>query len=407
MTKTLKNISFFSLFALILVMAVATVVDKVFGTETALISIYNAWWFVALWGICVIFAVIYAVRSDLRKNLVAAIVHFAFVLILAGAFVSFLTSQRGFVHLRQGEILNYYLIPEKDGGTVREALPFNVKLLMFSKTPLVLSDIEGVRADDGKANRGDRQKGSFFSYLQIDGNTCCVWLNHIYKYKNYRFYQYEYDSDERGVTLLVNRDPAGIAITYAGYLLLLVSGLWLLFVKLPFKGTVLLTAVTAVVWLFISQIKPMTPVLRSPMLAAHVSVIMVSYAILLIIAVLSAIYLVRESINRRQPSAENRNSNIERLTSTLLFPAVFLLAFGIFIGAVWANVSWGRYWGWDSKETWALITLLVYAIPFHKRAFPKFRDAKFLHRYLLVAFLSVLMTFLGVSFLLGGLHSYL
>jgi cytochrome c biogenesis factor len=373
-------------------MAAATVAEKFFGTENALANIYNARWFVALWVICAASAVIYIKNTKLRQNGVALLLHFAFFVILCGAFTSFLTSKRGYIHIRQGEILNYFLIPKANDETAREPLPFNIKLLMFSKTPLNIGDLE-----NNKPAESGKQNGAFFSYLQIDGKTCCVWLNHIYKYQNYRFYQYEYDNDEMGVTLLVNRDPTGIAITYSGYLLLLVSAVWLLFKKLKWKRFLYLSATTALVWFFISQIKPMTPVLRSPMLAAHVSVIMVAYVLLLVIAVLSVVALLKKQ----------KNSNLYNINSKLLFPAVFLLAIGIFTGAVWANISWGRYWGWDSKETWALITLIIYAIPFHKNTFSKFREQNFFHKYLFIAFLSVLMTFLGVSFLLGGMHSYL
>ncbi|MDR0811803.1 MAG: cytochrome c biogenesis protein CcsA [Paludibacter sp.] len=431
--KISRNIAFISLFVLIAALAAATIIEKFFGTETALSAIYHSWWFIALWGVCAIAGIYYLIIYNLHNKIVNRkflnckfIIHLSLIIILAGAFTSFLTSKRGFVHIRQGEILNYFLIQDEGGETARENLPFDVKLLMFSKTPLTPA-LRSVPFDKGDNARNERRglKGDFFSYLQIDGKTCCVYLNHIYKYKGYRFYQYEYDSDERGVTLLVNRDPAGIAITYAGYLLLLVSALWLLWKKkLTIKGKhaglpllPIIAIPTAAVWFFISQIKPMTPVLRSPMLAAHVSVIMVSYVLLLIIAVLSAIALIKEKrtkskekrqrqlLPEKQQVAENFQFSI--LNSQLLFPAVFLLAIGIFIGAVWANISWGRYWGWDSKETWALITLLVYAVPFHKKTFPKFQDPKFFHRYLLIAFLTVLMTFLGVSFLLGGMHSYL
>ena len=91
----------------------------------------------------------------------------------------------------------------------------------------------------------------------------------------------------------------------------------------------------------------------------------------------------------------------------MLYPALFFLAAGIFIGAVWANISWGRCWGWDAKETWALITMLVYAVPMHKKSFPVFRKPSKFHLFCVIAFLTVLMTFLGVSFLLGGIHSYI
>jgi ABC-type transport system involved in cytochrome c biogenesis permease subunit len=91
----------------------------------------------------------------------------------------------------------------------------------------------------------------------------------------------------------------------------------------------------------------------------------------------------------------------------LLYPALFLLAAGIFIGAVWANQAWGRYWGWDAKETWALITLLAYALPVHWKSLRFFATPRRFHLYCLLAFLTVVMTFLGVGFLFGGMHSYL
>jgi len=133
------------------------------------------------------------------------------------------------------------------------------------------------------------------------------------------------------------------------------------------------------------------------MLALHVSVIMISYVLLLIIAITSLIGILSKSKRER----------MHQWNKKLLYPALFLLVAGIFIGAVWANISWGRYWGWDAKETWALITMLVYALPMHRKSIAVFRNPLKFHRYCLIAFFTVLMTFLGVSFLLGGIHSYL
>jgi len=104
-----------------------------------------------------------------------------------------------------------------------------------------------------------------------------------------------------------------------------------------------------------------------------------------------------------------RASDLERITAfsqLLLYPAVFLLTIGIFLGAVWANVSWGNYWSWDPKESWALITLMVYAVPLHKASVGAFRKPRFYHTYMVCAFLAVLITYFGVNFLLGGMHSY-
>ncbi|MBF1071258.1 MAG: cytochrome c biogenesis protein CcsA, partial [Prevotellaceae bacterium] len=79
---------------------------------------------------------------------------------------------------------------------------------------------------------------------------------------------------------------------------------------------------------------------------------------------------------------------------------------GIFIGAIWANVSWGRYWGWDPKEVWALITMLIYSFALHPGLLPVLRRPRPFHWFVLLAFLSVLFTYFGVNFLLGGMHSY-
>ena len=99
-------------------------------------------------------------------------------------------------------------------------------------------------------------------------------------------------------------------------------------------------------------------------------------------------------------------SHHSSLVSNLLVKAVLLLAIGIFLGAVWANVSWGRYWGWDPKEVWALITLLVYSVPLHRKSIKFLQTPKYYHLYMLLAFLTVLMTYFGVNYFLGGMHSY-
>jgi ABC-type transport system involved in cytochrome c biogenesis permease subunit len=90
----------------------------------------------------------------------------------------------------------------------------------------------------------------------------------------------------------------------------------------------------------------------------------------------------------------------------VLYPAVFLLAFGTFLGAVWANISWGNYWTWDPKETWALITLLVYSLALHGGSLKVLQNPRVFHIYCIIALLSVLITYFGVNLILGGIHSY-
>ena len=94
------------------------------------------------------------------------------------------------------------------------------------------------------------------------------------------------------------------------------------------------------------------------------------------------------------------------LSQLFLYPAEFLLTAGIFIGAIWANISWGRYWGWDPKEVWALITMLIYAFAMHSTSFAWLRKPVHYHWFMVLAFLAVLITYFGVNFFLGGLHSY-
>ena len=156
------------------------------------------------------------------------------------------------------------------------------------------------------------------------------------------------------------------------------------------------------------SITHLMPVLDSPLLSIHVAVIMTSYALLAFIALngFAALGLVGGAKLLKRPTDSEHLQRLQLVSTVMLYPAVFLLATGIFVGAVWANVSWGTYWSWDPKEVWALITLLVYAMPLHSRVLAKFNNPVFFHVYMAVAFLSVLFTYFGVNFLLGGLHSY-
>lgn len=152
------------------------------------------------------------------------------------------------------------------------------------------------------------------------------------------------------------------------------------------------------------QITPLMPVLASPLLSVHVTIVMLSYALFALIA-MNSLYALG-LLYRANPLQRNRIAQLTLLNQVLLTPAVFLLAAGIFIGAVWANQSWGCYWGWDPKEVWALITLLVYSFALHTASLPFFRRERNLHLFLALAFLCVLITYFGVNFFLGGMHSY-
>ena len=151
------------------------------------------------------------------------------------------------------------------------------------------------------------------------------------------------------------------------------------------------------------QITQLMPVLASPLLSIHVVVIMIAYSLLAFIMLNGVTAVILHYSNKECIPQIERLQVISRI---ILYPAIFLLTIGIFVGAIWANVSWGRYWGWDPKEVWALITMLVYALALHPSSLPPFRKPMFFHIFSIVAFLTVLVTYFGVNYILGGIHSY-
>lgn len=150
----------------------------------------------------------------------------------------------------------------------------------------------------------------------------------------------------------------------------------------------------------INQMDPaigqMMPVLNSPLLSIHVSIIMMSYALLSLTFICGIMGICMRS----------HGEELQALSRLFLYPALTCMGFGIFIGAIWANVSWGNYWSWDSKETWALITFMIYAVVVHTQSLPIFRKPLTYHIYITLAFLSIVMTYFGVNYFLTGMHSY-
>lgn len=150
----------------------------------------------------------------------------------------------------------------------------------------------------------------------------------------------------------------------------------------------------------INQMDPaigqMMPVLNSPLLSIHVSIIMMSYALLSLTFLCGVMGILLRS----------HGEELQALSRVFLYPALATMGFGIFIGAIWANVSWGNYWSWDSKETWALITFMIYAVVAHTQSLSLFRKPLAYHVYMTLAFLSIVMTYFGVNYFLTGMHSY-
>lgn len=539
--KLFKHLSIGQFALITAILMVATIMEKIHGTEYVLQNIYHADWMIALWTTATLSGIVYVLQRRMQRQPVTLCLHLAFAVILLGAFVTHTTGRQGQMHLRVGEYSNQYLLPD---STI-EKFPFSISLHGFEVTRYA----------------GTETPMDFTSTIVIYDNERIegtVSMNSIFKHKGYRFYQSGYDNDERGTFLAVSHDPWGIGITYAGYSLLLLSMilffvqpdsrfrtalrkgrniaiiLLMLFVsttssarntqQIPAKenaialqgtnygaealynsmsdnrplaitclatGTILFVLfcinrkenrtrqilaswikviawVTAaylslqialrwhigghiplsngyetmvfMAWLSIlmtpiagnrvkemlpfgyivcglallvstfgdstEQIAPLAPVLRSPLLSIHVVVIMISYTLLAFTMLNGVAALIINTTHKNTPLANREIAELQRISTLMLYPAVFLLTAGIFIGAVWANISWGRYWGWDPKEVWALITMLVYSATLHSSSIKTMRRPMFFHIYCIVAFLAVLMTYFGVNFILGGMHSY-
>ncbi len=659
--------------AVVIVMAIATIVEKIHGTTFVSTKIYSTWWFSAIWGILAIASIARIITSGMQKTLTVLMLHISFAVILAGALTTHLTSKKGYLHLRCGEKARLYTEQISNGDMRTATLPFSVTLNDFN-----------IKNYEGTTTHSDYASHLTFSTDEGSVNET-VSMNNIAVVEGYRFYQTSFDRDMKGSILTVTYDPYGTGITYIGYGLLIVSAILLLLLRTPrikqlyrqlngskvlaigclvlvaatsfaktpvvaredaekaerklivyngricplntlahdfclkitgktsykglsaeqfllslplapeewsekqllkiknkalkerlgistdlarikdfyesdgrykldillneqmskgedeqdkklvrsiydvdeqislvnaavtgkliehYKGNnppsetrisaeilynqlpltvvgafMILTGILIIViaeiirkkgfavklgilliisafqlavfilrWYisgniplsngyetmaFVSlstslltlsaiwmlrkqtfvcntvtigglmiagltllvahlsemspQITSLMPVLHSPWLTTHVSLIMISYSLFAFMAVIAGVDLVK------------KDARLDALNRLMLYPAEIFLTIGIFLGAIWANQSWGTYWSWDPKEVWALISMLIYCVPLHVGSLPIMRKAKVHDIYLIIAFLSILMTYFGVNYLLGGMHSY-
>ncbi|SFZ91417.1 cytochrome c-type biogenesis protein CcsB [Flaviramulus basaltis] len=150
------------------------------------------------------------------------------------------------------------------------------------------------------------------------------------------------------------------------------------------------------------------PVLNSYWLMIHVAVIVASYGPFTLGMILGVVSLFLMIFTTKKNKLK-MDLNIKELTiinEMSLTVGLVMLTIGNFLGGMWANESWGRYWGWDPKETWALISIMVYAFVIHMRLVPGLRGRWFFNLCSIIAFASIMMTYFGVNFYLAGLHSY-
>ena len=468
----LKTLPFGAAAVIVTVLVAATILEKLCGSAFAIENIYHSWWLITLWALLAVAATAYILRTQRRGSLI--LLHASFVMVLLGAFVSFLTSKRGDMAISED------CVPASMfelGGGALERLPFRLQLAcvdtLYTDGVETPSDYVVRIVADGKAVQAEYVI-SLNAPAKIDGYQFCI-----------------KGVNGAGVSLLVSHDPYGRPISYAGYLMVFASFLLLFFDKksgfhallLQIKGVerkgesgkvpvkkerdawslgilarrmwvalpvsflflcvlwygrgvfpaangaealmllvlfVMLLAVAlgrnkrfvllsrllvvvaamffVVAALGLNDNSDVQPILRTPLLGIHVTTIIMAYALLACTAVNAVIALCTKDEKRRALQA--------LLGRLLLYPATMLLAGGIFIGAVWANLSWGRYWGWDPKEVWALVTLRVCSIGFHSHSLRFISRPVAFHIFCIAAFLAVLFTFFGVNYLLGGLHSY-
>jgi ABC-type transport system involved in cytochrome c biogenesis permease subunit len=369
-------------------MAAATVIEKYEGTDFVQANVYGSWWFILLWATLAVLSVAFMIKRRV-KNVLLILLHLSFVIILLGAFITHVTSWQGMVHLSMNTTSETFFMKNAKGKVVEKTLPF--KLTLVNCRTIYYPDTD-IPKD---------WETEFMVNYETNGK---VSMNNIYEYDGVRFYQSDIDEGDRGSVLALNYDPYGIPVTYCGYIMLFASLLIMLYAN---RGTALRFNVvagllTAMLCLYFDISHALQtdsdgyiiPVLNSPLFCVHVGIIMMAYFLLLLACVSSVAALV------------SGRQGFTRFSRLCLAPSIAALCFGIFIGAIWANVSWGTYWSWDAKEVWALITLMVYAPALHVVSVRKMGNEKFFNLYVALSFLTILMTYFGCNYFLIGMHSY-
>ncbi len=308
------------------------------------------------------------------RKISLVVLHLSFVLILAGAIVSAYTRTSGTMRLHRGETADIFVSDDM----LTHPLPAALQL------------------DSVAVFAGEGYNSSPEIFLKDQKGHCyAVAVNSPAEAGDYHLYQISVDEEE--AVLGVTFDPWGRSLCFLGFILFSAVALALLAVdgKLMRRLLVALAAVVLLLGFLMDRgllFNGLTPLLRSAWLPLHVSLMAVAYTFFIMLTVMSAMFLRGGSIGRG-PGGER-----------LLMPGVLFLGLGIVAGSVWADASWGSYWNWDPKETWALVTFLVYALPLHRRLrFLQGRRVRAL--YFLSAFLAVVMTWFGVNFL-DSRHAY-
>ena len=464
--RLFKYIPFGLAGTIVAVLIIATIVGAVAGNDVAQESIYTSPFFIALWAATAITAAIYFLHTPAKRRFPTVILHFALITILAGALLTYTTGERGTLTIHK-ESTPASMFVTSDGRLAK--FPFRLSLQAYeaelhdgSTTPhnykaTLTMNKPGYESETAQLamNKVYDKDGYRFCLANV-GDDCTtllvahdIWGTPV-TYCGYTLLLFGFIAlymSKR--TLLAGLRKQHIATTSTDtkkpYRYILIAATTLLFIYITYQGALQWhaaglfpvsnagDAMILVAWSLLllgllyykrSGTLPGTfllallcicsattmgtsqgdvlPILRTPLLKFHVTTIILSYASIALLAV-NAIIALGAFYFKRDHDRLQRSALFGRL---LLYPATALLIAGIFIGAMWANISWGRYWGWDPKEVWALITLLICSLGFHTQSFPAIKRPLIFHIFCLLAFLAMLFTFFGVNYLLGGLHSY-
>lgn len=466
-TPFLKIMAFGSMGLLMLVLIAATLLEKLYGTSFAIGNIYHSAWFITIWSLLAVTAMAYTLRVSRRWTLTA--LHASFAIILVGAFVSFMTSRHGSIVLAKEAVpASMFTTPHGELEKLPFSLQLADIDTVYSKGDGQHRDyVAHITVNDKKES--DTHTISLNNPLKKNGYSLCikgVTDGHLslfvvhdtiglpISYAGYLMMFVSFivlfldkrsgfnallqqtrgeikksakkEKDRMNLEILTRKMWALLPCSFmflcilwyrrgifpatngvetlmllALFVMLLAAALrrqrhFVLLSRALIVGAAIFFAVAAG---NLDGDRDVQPILRSPLLGIHVTTIIIAYALLACIAVNAVIALFRKDAKRRAQQTV--------LGRMLLYPATMLLATGIFIGAIWANISWGRYWGWDPKEVWALITLLCCSFAFHTRSLPFMAKPKFFHIYCIAVFMIMLFTYFGVNYLLGGMHSYI
>lgn len=449
------------LIPLSLLLAGCTVYERLFGTSDAHIYIYDALWFQLLWGIVLVYVAYRCVRAKMWRRPLLALHHVAFLLMVIGYGFTTFSATTGRLHLRQGIAVTRFftsvdrvaslpcpLTLERIEAVDASQVYCKVKcgeavknlganaVLTFDDYRLYSSNVDADGRGVGVLLIQDSY-GRFFSHSGFYLFIVIAVLRFVIaacrrvvkwwrasKLSNAESSEPQFTARHSRLLLILNLHVVGFALyDFIGHwarqgfipfitltdtflllsLLLALLGLWLLRVYRHFLTLMSLALLGLGVFLAAHFSRgeasmSMPQILNSSWLALHLIPLLVAYSLLTLCALLAVVSLYATD--------EARSQRLTHVSRMMLTPAVTLLTLGVIIGAIWAGESWGNYWSWDPKETWALITLLLYLVPMHKSSNVFLSTPKRYHRFMLLAFSALLMTYVGVTFFLGGMHSY-